>query len=389
MTAKSKNLRPQERNTSSARKNERESADLTRLVGALEKAANCEELRHELLRTLRIHQDKARDPQDFAEHVRWPIVKALVALAGGHRVKLKSNLVFEVLAESNIEKSFLLSAEEAPDHVWEPQTTRLLLHLARGPGDIVIGGAYIGDQAVLLGHTIKQARRSCTVHAFEPFKTSYRQLCRNVGLNNLKNVRPVNLALWDKPSMPILLKEEGPEAPLATPLQQPAWGDGCARSTTIDTYARRRKIRKLSTIMLDLEGGEEKALHGAESFLDLPADDAPVLVFEVHRSYVNWSRGLEETSIVKFLRAKGYQCFAIRDYHANKPMSGTFVEIIPAPKTYLKGPPHGFNMLAFKSHRPLKGFPLAVVNDVSPKYLDNRNPKLHAPVRRSLKKKSG
>lgn len=356
------------------------SDDASRVVTALQKAARLGGLRYDLLELLRLHQERFDNDATFAEDIRWPIVKALVSFSGGHRVKMKNKLVFEVLAESNIEKCFLLSTQKFPDHVWEPQTTRLLLHLSKRSGDIIVGGAYIGDQVLLLAQAIKSSGRRGVVHAFEPFHASYLRLRRNTKLNGLRNVQALNRALWDRPSQPILLKEEQAEAPLTSPSQPEAWTAGCVKSTTIDTYARRRNIHRLSTIMLDLEGGEERALHGAEAFLSLRPEDAPVVVFEIHGSHVNWSRGLDNTPVIKYLMAKGYECFAIRDYHSNKPMGATSIELIPSRRTYLKGPPHGFNMLAFKSDQALKGLPLSIIHDVSPKYLDHKNPRLHSPL---------
>jgi hypothetical protein len=71
-------------------------------------------------------------------------------------------------------------------------------------------------------------------------------------------------------------------------------------------------------IMLDTEGGEENALLGARETI---ARCSPNIVFEIHRNFVDWSAGLQNTSVVTFLTSQGYDVFAIRDFHNNYPMA--------------------------------------------------------------------
>ena len=131
--------------------------------------------------------------------------------------------------------------------------------------------------------------------------------------------------------------------------------------------------------MLDIEGGELNALKGGESFLSKPASEAPDLIFEVHRHYVDWSEGLENTDILRFLNCHGYHVFAIRDYQDNVDLSGYPIELIPPAKCVLDGPPHGFNMVAVKNLERLNNPMIRYVENVSPKLLRHRDPRLHAP----------
>ena len=63
--------------------------------------------------------------------------------------------------------------------------------------------------------------------------------------------------------------------------------------------------------MLDIEGGEIEALKGARRFLSAPAQEAPEIIFEIHRSYVDWSEGLAKTPICSLLIERGYEPMAI------------------------------------------------------------------------------
>ena len=153
-----------------------------------------------------------------------------------------------------------------------------------------------------------------------------------------------------------------------------------AQSITIDDYVARHRLPAVGLIMLDTEGGEEKALLGASKTLSRPFPESPHLVFEVHRSYVDWSAGLENTSLVNLVKTKGYAVFAIRDFHDNYAMAGRPIEIIPVDRVYLDGPPHGFNLLASKEPDIVNRLGLRVVENVSPKLLLHKDPALHHPM---------
>jgi len=127
---------------------------------------------------------------------------------------------------------------------------------------------------------------------------------------------------------------------------------------------------------LDTEGGETKALYGAAKTLEA---SSPHVVFEIHRQFVDWSDGLENTDVVRFLTSRGYSAYAIRDFHDNYPMTGRPIEVIPMDKVYLEGPPHGFNMLASK-HDVIQRLGLRVVESVSPKLLLDKDPALHHSI---------
>src|SRR4051794_10207528 len=97
---------------------------------------------------------EARAGSAVREDVTGPIVDAVHAQGGVVTKELANGLVLDFLYRSKIARDFVLSVPERPEHVWEPQTTKLLLHLAQGARNVVVGGAYFGDQAVLLAAAI-------------------------------------------------------------------------------------------------------------------------------------------------------------------------------------------------------------------------------------------
>ena len=130
--------------------------------------------------------------------------------------------------------------------------------------------------------------------------------------------------------------------------------------------------------MLEVEGSEYRILLGAEKQLKKETG-YPSIGFEIHRSYVDWSEGLANTDIVKYLRSFGYHVFSVRDFQGNYDMKGKPIELIEPEKTYLDGPPHGFNMMAVKDEKLIKNDRFRIIEDVSPKYMVHRDPQLHHP----------
>jgi FkbM family methyltransferase len=351
--------------------------DPGRIAEALAELGRSDSARRALFQLLREAEAGAPSPASFRELVRWPLVSAALDRAGTHRVTLRDGLVFEVALQSRIERALLLSADEHPDHVWEPQTTKLLVALAAEAQHVIVGGAYIGDQALPIARALA-SDRGRTVHAFEPMRGPFDQLLRNIALNSLGNVVTRRLALWDRPGLELAV--DGPAA-LASCVESglPEVVEH-AESITIDDYVRREHLDRVRLITLDLEGGEERALRGAEALLAEPAGVAPHVVFEVHRQYADWSRGLEHVPSVALVLSRGYSAYAIRDYHDNVSTAGRPVEIIPLDAVHLEGPPHGFNVLAVKSPATIARLGLELVRNVSPKLLRDRDPRLHHPL---------
>lgn len=288
--------------------------------------------------------------------------------------ELSDGTKFEFLYRSKIAQEFAMSCPSAPNHVWEPQTTKLLLHLAKGAKTVVVGGAYFGDHVIPIAKLI--SRSGGVVHAFEPNDRQREMLIRNARLNDLENVIPNACGLWNEHNS--VLAMVGFDA-FASSVDAPAGVEGIS-TVRIDEYLKANSETTPQLIMIDLEGAEFKALQGAGEILELDGDTAPSLVFEIHSHYVDWSRGLENTEIVAWLESLGYEVYAVRDFNANLDMAGQPVEIIPCRTVYLEGPPHGFNMLAVKNSKALNSDFYRIVPGVSPKLLLGRDPALHLPL---------
>lgn len=342
------------------------------LASALARAGRDEELRKIILESLREAELRADDPVSFRERIRWPLILSLLRDVKTHRVVLENGVVFDVSPDSRIEKALLLSSVAQPDHVWEPQTTKLLTALAKGAANTIVGGAYIGDHVVLIARAT-----AGTIHAFEPMAHAFERLLHHLEINRVDNVLAHPLGLWNSSHANLRLDGHLALASAVAIGSDEAADGETIHSISIDDYVDSRRVSAVGLIMLDTEGGEENALLGARNTI---AHDAPNVVFEVHRNFVDWTGGLERTSIVTFLTAQGYEVFAIRDFHNNYPTAGFPIEIIPVAEVYLEGPPHGFNVLATKDARLVERLGLRIVRNVSPKLLLEKDPALHFPL---------
>lgn len=268
-----------------------------------------------------------------------------------------------------------MSEPAVPDYAWEPQSSRILIELAKKAKQVVIGGAYVGNHAILIAREVN--KNGGTVHAFEPNNEQRAMLRRNAELNGLTNIKPRPEGLWNDSTSS--LKLVGCDS-FAAAEATDASSDDAFRTVTITDYLQAAGVDTLDLLVIDIEGAELAALQGAESFLSLPAGQAPNILFEVHRQYVDWSKGLENTEIVRLLTDRGYQVFALRDFNSNYTMSRHTIELIPLGSIHLEGPPHGFNMLATKDPSIFHSEIYSIVKDVSPKLLRHKDPALHHPI---------
>lgn len=346
-----------------------------RLIDALGAIGKDEELRVRFVQLLRQAEVRlARPGLDVRDEVTGPIVDALHQCLGPMHKRLASGVDFHFHYRSRIAREFVLAQDAQPDHVWEPQATRLLLQLGRAAHNVLIGGAKGGDQAVPLAREI---RGFGVVHCFEPDPEQMTMLRHNAAVNGLDNLRFNRLGLWGRDQANLrLLREKG-----VTRLEPAAAGSEDAfASATIVTYAGAQRIDKLELIKLDIAGAELTTLISAERFLSQSKGKAPNLVFKVHRNHTDWSRGLDNTEICRYLSGFGYHLFAVRDYESNVPMSRQAIELIRPEETYLDGPPHGFNMLAVKDEAIMANPMFRFVSGVSPRLLKHSDPRLHQPL---------
>mgnify|MGYP000051734238 CR=1 FL=1 len=318
--------------------------------------------RDHFIESLVSYENKCGYPKsDIRDKVTGPLADEL--FSGNKFSKMLDNgLRMNFVYNSKIAREFLLSQPTVPNHVWEPQTTKLLIHFSANAENVIIAGAYFGDQAIPVANNIKANGGVC--HTFEPNKGNSDLIIENAALNGLTNVLINNLALWNRSDEKLVF--EGEDALASTVVA----GDkdvNALHTITIDDYCSRQQVGKVNLLMIDVEGSEIKVLQGAVNMLK---KHKPVVVFETHSLYDDWSSGLENSHSALLLKELGYQVFAVREFHQNIDTADMPIELLPLEKTFCETPPHhGFNMLAVPSAAMIENGLFRIVHDLSPKLI--------------------
>jgi FkbM family methyltransferase len=334
------------------------------------------ELREKLFDCLIEIENRIQPGRDVnvREDFTGPIVDLLIEPGELMQRDVEGNLTFNFRYSSKIARDFVLARGRAIDHVWEPQTTRTVIALSKGRHNVLIGGAYIGDHALYAARVLAPGGRC---HCFELSDESLELLRRNIGVNGITNIVVNQLALWSTDGVAIELAGEDSHA---SPQVASAGVGKSFVSRTIDSYADEHKLKQFDLVMLDIEGGEYDAIRGASAVLSRPTSEAPALICEIHRAYVDWTNGLRSTPLCAELIRHGYEVFCIRDYQGNEAVDPPYVELVDIDSAVITGPPHGFNLLAVKTRERLDASVFKIVRGVSPKLLKHRDPALHAPL---------
>lgn len=284
---------------------------------------------------------------------------------------LQNGLIINFVYNSKIAREFLLSKPAVPNHVWEPQTTKLLLHFSHNAKNVIIAGAYFGDQAIPVANNIK-ATGIC--HTFEPNRNNSDLIIENAAANGLQNIMINNLALWNKSNEKLVF--EGEDA-LASTVEANGSGGNVLHTITIDDYTEQNNLKEINLLMIDVEGSEIKVLEGARNML---RQHKPVVVFETHSLYNDWSNGLQNSDSVKLMSKLGYEVYAVREFHQNIDTGTMPVELLPLDRTFCEIPPHhGFNLLAVPDKSLINNELFKVVYDLSPKLLLHKTEALFHP----------
>lgn len=173
---------------------------------------------------------------------------------------------------------------------WSEEELNIILQVLK-PGDIALDiGANIGT------HTVPQAKKvgkTGAVIAFEPQRVTFQNLCANVALNALTNVRCINAGVGDahgKLTIPFL----DPEAHNnfgGLNIEGHAQGESID-IVKVDDYT----LPRCNLIKIDVEGMEAKVLAGASKTI---AAHRPVLFVENNNEE-------RSAAILKRLDALGY-----------------------------------------------------------------------------------
>ncbi|MEX0310736.1 MAG: FkbM family methyltransferase [Tateyamaria sp.] len=181
----------------------------------------------------------------------------------------------------------------ARGEVYEANTLRFMRRLcAQVDGDIISGGAFIGDFFPALSTSLSKKQKIIT---FEPNPVSHAACTETLSLNGLKNVELHEVAVGETAGkLPLRVTTGSGETMGARARITGNHVEGKTIEvdvTTLDALLDAK--RKVSVVQLDLEGFEWPALSGGK---DMLLRDKPVIILEAEKEWVkrDYMRNINE-----------------------------------------------------------------------------------------------
>jgi len=201
--------------------------------------------------------------------------------------------------------NFCLFSDDHEPFIWN------FLKLGKGETFIDIG-AHVGKYTIAVA---KAAKDSCRVVAIEPAPKNYATLLRNIRLNGLSNVIPLNIACWKKPcniKLYIANDSEGYSTKVTK-------GDYVlVRARTLDAVVKDLGIESIALIKIDVEGAELEVLQGMREILSTMR---PKIILEVFK------KNFEQ--VAKLLQRHSYMYKVIPGSAFLAPEPGIYLWCIP------------------------------------------------------------
>jgi len=173
------------------------------------------------------------------------------------------------------------SAREVPQllragRVYEPDTLNFMRRHA-GSGDIISGGAFVGDFFPALAQALAPKAQ---LHSFEPNPTSLEAAQTTIALNGLTSINLAPVAVGEQPgTLPLLISRGESNSAMAAGAKIVAEAQGentiDVEVTTLDDLIP--ASRQVSLLQLDIEGFELPAVKGAARIIN---DNAPIIILE-------------------------------------------------------------------------------------------------------------
>ncbi|KLI63900.1 FkbM family methyltransferase [Aurantiacibacter marinus] len=181
---------------------------------------------------------------------------------------------------------------------WEPHETQVIQRILRPGATFADVGANIGYFTLLASHIVGPAGH---VHAFEANAQTHALLSENMARNSATNVSAHLLAVSDEAGSAVIHHcEPGNAGRDMAMAAKPEDRGSTVRMERLDTVLANTSI---TLIKLDIEGGEAKALRGAEALLT--GCSAPDLLFELTPQLLT-ENGDDATDLLEWLRGIGY-----------------------------------------------------------------------------------
>lgn len=236
---------------------------------------------------------------------RFPVTGVIkVRLPQGKEIRLASN------PTSYVAKMLFWEGPQG----YEYNVFRVLSELVKDADTFIDVGANIGYYSVVAA----TCNPGLQVVSFEPLPSAYHYLRKNVYLNHLVNVTPLQMAVSDSVGSLRFFASRNPKFPY---VEHHLTGTGSldreqaslthlldsidVDSVTLDHYTKRHGFPKVDLMKIDVEANEHRVLSGAERIL---SRDRPIVFCEVLSNRV-------EGEIEDIFRRHGYLMFRVEARH--------------------------------------------------------------------------
>ena len=190
---------------------------------------------------------------------------------------------------------------------FESEETAFIVKMARKKNYSIIFdiGANIGLYSVLLGRALK----NCTIHAFEPSRSTFRLLKENIAMNNLGGIVTLHpMALSDKAGVQSFFETtDDAYSSLKDTKRVPVSEVYDIDVNSLDNWSSQNKVSRVDFIKIDVEGFETLVISGA---LNVLRHSKPDLFVEIYRG-TNSNPEPEKT--IAMVKELGYQAFVFKN----------------------------------------------------------------------------
>jgi FkbM family methyltransferase len=187
---------------------------------------------------------------------------------------------------------------------YERDESAMMLQLVRDADTILDIGANVGWYSINFAKQHRQTR----IHAFEPIPQTFRQLERNIQLNDCANIQTRNMGLSNREgALTFYYYASGSgNASSANLANDPSTLELSCAVTTLDSYCQNSNLQ-VDFIKCDVEGAELFVFQGGRETI---ARDKPVVFAEMLRK---WSAkfNYHPNAILKLFADLGYRCFTV------------------------------------------------------------------------------
>ncbi len=163
-------------------------------------------------------------------------------------------------------------------------------------------GANIGIYTLALSKIAKY------IYAFEPERTNYKRLVRNLNINSIANAKAIRKALSNQNSnnLPLYIHKNNKGLhstviPLSNKTQ-------IIKAVTLDHFVKVNKIKDIGLIKIDTEGGELNVLTGAQKTI---RELHPPLLIELNRP-LSKIAGYELIDLYRLLMKNNYKSYKLK-----------------------------------------------------------------------------